>query len=155
MSIGERILSEIIKQRMFVIAEPDPEVGHVFVWSSGSAEQLEALVNEAYLERVGAIGPFENPDSQKPLEPAETWLQERANWMIAIKLLEAERDQLRARAAELEADKARLDWLIKDACIVEPTPKADAKLHIFTGPMHSRQYERAAIDAARAGKGAT
>ena len=44
-SIGDRIISEIIKQGMFAVKHPDPSIAHVFAWSSGSAEQLEAIVN--------------------------------------------------------------------------------------------------------------
>lgn len=44
-SIGQQIISEIIKQTMFVVNHPDPETAHVFVWSSGAAEQLDALVD--------------------------------------------------------------------------------------------------------------
>lgn len=48
MSIGHKIIEEIIKQRMFTISHPDPDNAHVFVWSSGAAEQLEALVVNHY-----------------------------------------------------------------------------------------------------------
>lgn len=44
MSIGHQIIDEIIKQNMFVVNHPDPEATHVFVWSSGAAEQLDAVV---------------------------------------------------------------------------------------------------------------
>lgn len=43
-SIGQLIIDEIIKQRMFAVNHPDPDAAHVFVWSSGAAEQLDALV---------------------------------------------------------------------------------------------------------------
>lgn len=43
-SIGHQIIGEIIKQGMFNVAHPDPDTAHVFVWSSGAAEQLEAVV---------------------------------------------------------------------------------------------------------------
>lgn len=45
-TIGHLIIEEIVKQGMFKVAHPDPEEAHVFVWSSGAAEQLEALVAE-------------------------------------------------------------------------------------------------------------
>lgn len=47
MSIGDQILDEITKQAMFRVAHPDPDVAHVFVWSSGAAEQLDAVVAAA------------------------------------------------------------------------------------------------------------
>ncbi len=45
-TIGERILSEIVKQGMVTVAHPklSPEESIVFVWSANSAEQLDALV---------------------------------------------------------------------------------------------------------------
>lgn len=51
------------------------------------------------------------------------------------------------RIQELKKDKARLDWLIDDACVIEPTPTAGAKLHLFSGPSHSMFRGRNAIDA--------
>lgn len=45
-SIGERIIDEIVAQAMISISYPDPDVSHVFVWSSSAVEQLEALVAE-------------------------------------------------------------------------------------------------------------
>lgn len=47
MDIGTKIIDEIIKQGMFCVNYPDPEAAHVFVWSSGAAEQLHALVCES------------------------------------------------------------------------------------------------------------
>lgn len=47
-SIGHLIINEIIKQGMFAVSYPDPKESHVFVWSSGAAEQLEALVEQHY-----------------------------------------------------------------------------------------------------------
>jgi hypothetical protein len=44
-SIGQEIIGEIVKQGMFVVSHPDPDEAHVFVWSSGAAEQLDALVD--------------------------------------------------------------------------------------------------------------
>jgi hypothetical protein len=45
MNIGERIVSEIIKQGMVRVAHPDPDEPHVFVWSENSYDQLSALVD--------------------------------------------------------------------------------------------------------------
>lgn len=44
MSIGHEIIDEIVRQGMFTVSYPDPDAPHVFVWSSGAAEQLEALI---------------------------------------------------------------------------------------------------------------
>jgi hypothetical protein len=55
-SIGQQIIEEIVKQGMVTVAHPDPDVSHVFVWSSGAAEQLEALINDKI---------FCNPDAQR------------------------------------------------------------------------------------------
>ena len=43
-TLGEALIAEIIKQGMIAVAHPDPDEAHVFVWSSGAAEQLEAVV---------------------------------------------------------------------------------------------------------------
>lgn len=51
MSIGHAIMDEIIHRNMLHVAYPDPDASHVFVWSSGAPEQLEALVQK----HVGAI----------------------------------------------------------------------------------------------------
>lgn len=45
-SIGHQVIAEIIKQGMFVVNHPDPENAHVFVWSSGAAEQIEAVIDQ-------------------------------------------------------------------------------------------------------------
>jgi len=55
-SIGQQIIDEIIKQSMFAVNYPDPKTPHVFVWSSGAAEQLDALVDRhvrSYLAQIG------------------------------------------------------------------------------------------------------
>lgn len=46
MTIGEKIINEIVWQRMFRVSHPDPDAAHVFVWSSGADEQLEAVLSE-------------------------------------------------------------------------------------------------------------
>lgn len=75
-------------------------------------------------------------------------------WADKAIAAEAERDQLRARVAELEADKARLDWLAR-----EPYPRMSEvrSLMALTGypTAEAKDLIRAAIDAARGGKGAT
>jgi hypothetical protein len=52
--------------------------------------------------------------------------------------------------AKLRDDKARLDWLLRNQSLVEPTNVAGGVLHIFTGPKHSPLYGRKAIDAGMA-----
>lgn len=69
----------------------------------------------------------------------------------------ADRDSLRTQLSAAESalaaarkDSERLDRLLADACIVEPTNEVGAKLHIFAGPRHNgRTIGRAAIDNAR------
>jgi hypothetical protein len=74
--IGYKIISEIIKQGMLVVNYPDPEVAHVFVWSSGAAEQLEALVAEyASTELTTAL-------AQR--DEAQDKLREQAKTMLRI-----------------------------------------------------------------------
>ncbi len=57
MKIGQQIIDEIIKQGMFAVKHPDPDTAHVFVWSSGAAEQLEALIEDRlrYNEALGLL----------------------------------------------------------------------------------------------------
>lgn len=63
MSIGERIINEIIKQGMVNITAPDPAVGHVITWNANACEQLTALVAEETqklrraLEEIRNLGP--------------------------------------------------------------------------------------------------
>jgi len=47
MDIGHKIIAEIVKQGMFAVNHPDPDMAHVFVWSSGAPEQLHALVSDS------------------------------------------------------------------------------------------------------------
>ena len=54
-TIGHQIVTEIIKQGMFRVSFPDPDSAHVFVWSSGAAEQLDALVAEHEHKLRGAL----------------------------------------------------------------------------------------------------
>jgi hypothetical protein len=44
MSIGHKIIEGTFG--LFRVAEPDPDKAHIFVWSSGAAEQLEAVVEQ-------------------------------------------------------------------------------------------------------------
>lgn len=86
MNIGEKILQEIIKQGMFSVAHPDPQESHVFVWSSGSAEQLEALVANSpevqipsrladlYGEALRLLGAPDNGNPQELIKWDETHL---------------------------------------------------------------------------------
>ena len=48
MSIGHKIIDAT--NGLYRVAYPDPDEGHVFVWSSGAAEQIEALV----MQEMGA-----------------------------------------------------------------------------------------------------
>jgi len=83
MRIGEKIVNEIIKQGMFTVSHPDPDEPHVFVWSSGAAEQLEALV-------------------KTELSTACAELRQQ--------LAEAQRDKA-DKIAEARRDSERLNWL--------------------------------------------
>ena len=44
MTLGEKVINEIIQQGMIQVAHPDPSEPHVFAWSANSAEQIEAVV---------------------------------------------------------------------------------------------------------------
>jgi len=80
MDIGHKIIDEIVKQRMFVVSFPDPDVAHVFVWSSGAVEQLHAIVSDSaevqiprreaalYAQALQLLGA---PDSGNPAELLE------------------------------------------------------------------------------------
>lgn len=59
-SIAQKVLDEIIRQRMVTIAHPDPQVSHVFVWAPNAAEQLEAVI-AAELEAAGRRRLQEDP----------------------------------------------------------------------------------------------
>lgn len=52
MSVGNDVIQEIIKQGMFRVAHPDPDQAHVFVWHSGSEEQIEAVVSNHPIVQV-------------------------------------------------------------------------------------------------------
>lgn len=52
MDVGTQIIAEIVKGGLFVVNFPDPEASHIFVWSSGAAEQLHALVRNSVDVRV-------------------------------------------------------------------------------------------------------
>ena len=86
--------------------------------------------------------------------------------LTELNLIREERDQLRARVAELErqsaeagADKARLDWLEK-SFNDDPIAKVPTWFSVFCDVAQEEPHPapgqslRAAIDAARAGKGA-
>lgn len=42
--LGEKLVSEIVKQGMIVVNYPDPDVSHLFVWAGNCGEQLEGVV---------------------------------------------------------------------------------------------------------------
>lgn len=85
MTIGQSIIDEIIKQGMFSVTHPDPSAVHVFVWSSGAAEQLDAVVANSpdivirdrlislYSEALNRLGA---PDGGDPMELLE-WAQQK------------------------------------------------------------------------------
>lgn len=83
MDIGHKIIDEIIKQGMFCVNYPDPDAAHVFVWSSGAAEQLHALVMDSsevqiptramalFSEALSRLGAPDHGDPAELLEWAE------------------------------------------------------------------------------------
>lgn len=83
MDIGHKIIDEIIKQGMFAVNYPDPDAAHVFVWSSGAAEQLHALVSDSaevqiprreaalYGQALQLLGAPDNGNPSELLEWAE------------------------------------------------------------------------------------
>jgi len=44
--LGEKLIRQILKQRMFSVNYPDPDESHIFVWSASAEEQLECVVAE-------------------------------------------------------------------------------------------------------------
>lgn len=49
MTLGEKVIAEICKQGMFRVERHDgkpQEAPYIFVWGSGSAEQIEAVIAE-------------------------------------------------------------------------------------------------------------
>lgn len=50
--IGEHLINAIACGRFVTISYPDPDVAHVFVWSSGAGEQLDALVASYLRDRL-------------------------------------------------------------------------------------------------------
>lgn len=124
MSIGDEILQEITGQAMFKVAFPDPDTAHIFVWSSGAAEQLDAVVANSPQTQIkdGLISLYSHvltvlgaPDDGAPkvlLEWAHAtigeivrlkeWNQERAGQFSATE------QRLASRIAQLEN---RIHWL--------------------------------------------
>lgn len=51
-NLGSKIIAEIVKQAMCRVKHPDPDANHVFVWSAGCEEQLEAVVEAAYTDCI-------------------------------------------------------------------------------------------------------
>ncbi len=50
MSVGQKILDEIIRQPMFRMECPEhPEAGCLAVWNGNTAEQIEAIVVEEFM----------------------------------------------------------------------------------------------------------
>lgn len=127
MSIGETIINEIVKQGMFTVSYPDPDESHVFVWSSGSVEQLEAVV-EAHVAELRELAEH-------------------------TKAVIDERDEALAEAEELRRDKARMDWMEEHKDCVGNTSKGwGSTWFAYTsngdGPIWAGDSLRGAIDAA-------
>lgn len=49
-SLGDIILEKITQTNLFSVSYPDPEEAHVFVWSIGAAERLEAIFEQSKVE---------------------------------------------------------------------------------------------------------
>lgn len=90
MSTARRIISEIIKQKMFRVSHPDPDKPHVFVWSENAEDQLQALLGEVHgrLQALEGLDEFMtklangadsivSSDKCTPLEMAEAKAQDR------------------------------------------------------------------------------
>lgn len=52
MSIGQTIIEEIARQKMFRVSHPDPSENHVFVWNGNAEEQLSALVDQHFAQKL-------------------------------------------------------------------------------------------------------
>lgn len=63
--LGEMILSEIMKQKMFAVHHPDPDEAHVFVWASNAYEQLECVVAEFLKQNADVEAPPRKTPNQE------------------------------------------------------------------------------------------
>lgn len=50
MTIGHRIIVAIAENSLFAVSHPDPKAQHVFTWSSGAAEQLDAVADAHFYD---------------------------------------------------------------------------------------------------------
>jgi hypothetical protein len=89
-SIGHQIIDEIIKQGMFDLNYTAPDGSHLFVWSSGAAEQLEALVDRRCRDVTRALY-----DAQDML----TGAMDKGDPTILHSTVHAVRDNLRTQLA--------------------------------------------------------
>lgn len=101
-SIGQQIIDEIIKQGMFAVNYPDPDAAHVFVWSSGAAEQLDALVERRCRDVTRALH-----DAQDMLTAA----MGRGDPTILHSTAHAVRDNLRTQLALMGRPEPRASSL--------------------------------------------
>jgi hypothetical protein len=98
MSIGEKIIDEIGKQRMFRVAEPDPDASHLFVWSSSAAEQLEALIaahDAQFVEMINRLT-YMLREVGAPMQPKDSG--EIADWILKVKHADQDRQRFIALA---------------------------------------------------------
>ena len=56
--LGEKIISEIIKQGMIAVNFPDPDESHLFVWAGNSGEQLEGVVADFLAQNTNPPSPL-------------------------------------------------------------------------------------------------
>lgn len=124
------------------------------------AGQAENERLRAEVERLSGVkNQLERTGFQTVTQLADAWLNHQNTFKSQtayVAEVEARETQLRSSVDAMEADKARLDWLERELpreqALLRACTEAQIPVSIFR---RNEPITRAAIDAARAGKGAT